>query len=241
LSFISPRSASSEFSSTSAFTYTGSIDTIVVRTVFAAGMPLTKLPGVTSACPTRPATGARTLVNSRSSSADRSAASAASTPARDSASRAERLSASSAEIAWLPRSSAARLDSRSALSSCTFDCASAAWAAPTPASYQRGSIVKRTSPGRTSCPAWKWTAARWPLTRARTWTSSIASTRPVNSEYVARSRSSAAATVTAGRGGADACGAGRRLPRTKGRVAPAAISRTSVAGRSFMGGLEVVE
>src|SRR5882724_6148305 len=165
-----------------------------------------RFPSVTSFRPTRPPMGADTRVNSTSSRAASTAACASSTDASACRTFDSRMSDSSCEMAWLLSRSAARAKFLRASASRDFASSTSASVRCSAASYGRGSIRKRRSPLWTIAPSWKWIDCRYPLTRGRTSTESMASRRAVYSSHSVISRATGWTTFTFGGGGA---GAGR--------------------------------
>ncbi len=207
----------------------GSSDTSVASSVASPGPLDTRLPSVTMARPTRPPMGAMTRVNSRFSSADRSAASTADTCASASAADDARRSCSSADIAFSAESRRARSRSAAVRANAALARARSARNRSTSAWNGRGSIWKSRSPRRTTAPSVKCTDAIRPDTRGRTSTWCTASRRPVNSLHSVTSRATAFAAVTGGAGGGAPWAAG---DAQAARVKEVAVRRDSAANEA---------
>src|SRR5712672_4058207 len=184
----------------------GSSVTIDVSTVALPSLPWTRLPTLTRWRLTRPAIGARTWVNSMLSLAAFSAPSACISAARAACKVWRRWSTMDSETALVWTKVSARSSSRFASSALAR--ASESWpsACSATASKGRASITYKRSPGLTNAPSRNSTLVTNPPTRARTWTSSTASNRPVNSSQSVTVRLVGCATVTSGGPAAACCG-----------------------------------
>ena len=174
----------------------GSMDTSVVSSVAWDEPPATRLPLSTRASDTRPAMGARTWVNSSSSSAMRTSARAARTSVRAVSRSDQRWSNFTCEMALCLTRRLPRSNSRSANLNLVCAPSSAALAAFSCASKGRGSMTKSSWSFSTNWPSLKCMESRKPETRARISTRSRASKRPVYSSHSMIFFNSGLATVT---------------------------------------------
>src|SRR4029453_2851485 len=98
------------------------------------------------------------------------------------------------------------------------------------ASYGLGSMTNSRSPGLTIAPSRKWMESRYPSTRARTSTRSVASKRPVYSSHSVRRIANGGETTTAGgAGGGGACVERHPLSAAQATPTHSSTKRCSIA------------
>ena len=195
---------------------------MVASSVAPCWPPWIRLPASTLRSEMRPASGARTSVQSRLSSALRTAASAVLSWARATARLALRWSYSASVMVRELISEAPRWTCSSAISTCALLRATSASALWTAISNGRLSMVNSRSPTLTSWPSRKCSLSMKPETRARTSTEATASKRPENSSHWVTRLAIGGAMVTGMAGGPPWAKAADEVTR---KARPAAASR----------------